>query len=101
MKYWYFNYEGEFMKESPERGNGVFSSILVPESDFQKARAKFRRRLKEDQIELVETIDYFSVDADELDPSDTDNLVWIEWHERASKSGDLESDVWHIYKLGT
>lgn len=101
MKFWYFNYEGVFREGAPEFGNGVFSSILVPESDFQKARALFRRRLEDDQIELLQTIEYFSVEAEELDPSDTDNEFWIEWYERARKSGEMESDVWHMYKLGT
>ena len=101
MKFWYFNYEGVFSEGAPEYGNGVFSSILVPESNFQKARANFRRRLKEDQIELLETIEYFSVDTAELDPSDADNKFWIDWYDRALKSGEIESDVWHVYKLGT
>ncbi len=101
MKFWYFNYEGVFEQGATEHGNGVFSSVLVPESDFQKARSKFRRRLAEDQIELVETIEYFSVDAEELDASDPDNEFWIDWHDRALKSGEIESDIWHLYKLGT
>jgi hypothetical protein len=98
MKFWYFKFEGEFTKGSPEYGyHGVISSCFIPESNYQKARAIFMRALEGNEIKLVEILEHFSVDGEELDPKDKDNKFWIKWYKEAKKKKAPVFDKWHVF----
>lgn len=98
MKFWYFKFEGEFPKGSPEHGyKGVFSSCLVPESNYQKAKSVFLRALRENDINLVEVMEHFAVDGEELDPEDDHNTFWIKWYNETKKKKELIFDKWHVF----
>lgn len=99
MKFWYFKFEGIFTKNSVHFGDGVFSSCLIPESKYQKAKKVFSLTLKENQIYLIEITDYFSIDAEELDPKDKNNLFWIEWYRKTEIQNEPVFDLWHLFKL--
>jgi hypothetical protein len=98
MNYWYFKFEGRFPKGSPEHGyKGVFSSCLVPESDYEKAKSMFLEALKENKLDLVDAIEHFSVDGEELDPEDEQNTLWITWYQEAKKKKRPVFDKWHVF----
>lgn len=99
MKYWYFRFEGKFTKKSPNYGDGVFSNCLVPEQNFQRAKAMFSHTLKAKNIKLDEIIEYFSIDGDELDPTDESNTFWIEWYRKTAKLKKTNFDTWQVYDL--
>jgi hypothetical protein len=101
MKFWYFRFEGSFAQDSPNFGDGVFSSCLIPQSNFQKAKSQFMHALSEQGIILTEIIEYFAVDADDLDPTDEANTFWIHWCEKARVLKQAVFDVWHVYNLRT
>lgn len=99
MKYWYFKFEGEFRKGAPEYGgNGVFSSCLVPESKLQTAKSLFLTALSGCEIDLVEVIENFTVDGNELDPKDERNSFWIEWCNEVKAKGEPLFDPWHVFE---
>jgi hypothetical protein len=98
MKYWYFKFEGEFPQGSPEHGyKGIFSSCLVPESNYQRAKAMFLQALKENDIKLIEIIEYFAVDEEELDPEDEQNTFWINLYNETKRKKGPVFDKWHVF----
>lgn len=98
MKCWYFKFEGKFQEGSPKYGyEGVFSSSLVPQNNYRKAKSIFLQALKDNKIELVEILEYFAVDDEELDPEDGQNTFWIKWCKQAKKRGDIVFDKWHVF----
>jgi len=98
MRFWYFKFEGRFLKGSPEHNcKGVFSGCLVPVSNYKRAKKMFLRALKENEIELVETIEHFDVNGEELDPEDKQNTFWIRWYKQAEKSQKPVFDKWHVF----
>lgn len=98
MKYWYFKFEGQFPKGSPEHGyKGVFSSCLVPESNYEKAKSMFLRALKKNEIDLLDLMEHFSVDGEQLDPEDEQNTFWIKWYNEAKAKKEPVFDKWHVF----
>lgn len=98
MNYWYFRFEGRFPKGSPEHGcKGVFSSCLVPEANYENAKLMFLHALKENEIELLELIEHFSVNGDELDSTDEKNTFWIKLYNDARKEKEPVFDAWHVF----
>lgn len=99
MRYWYYSFEGVFTEKSINFGDGVFSNCLIPESNHQKAKKMFLSTLKENQIYLIEIIDYFSIDGEELDPEDENNSFWIELYKKTQTENKPVFDTWHLFKL--
>jgi hypothetical protein len=98
MKYWYFKFEGEFRKDSSEFGGmGVFSSCLVPESNLRIAKSLFFTALRGCEIDLVDVIEQFTIDGNELDPRDERNGFWIAWYNEVKAKGELLFDPWHVF----
>jgi len=102
MTYWYFKFEGRFSDPTAHLAcGGVFSGCLVPERVYRRARAIFLQSLREEGIELVETMEHFRVDGEELDPSDPLNEFWISWYERTKTAGKPVFDTYHIFPEGS
>jgi len=98
MTYWYFRFEGRFNDRSPEYGcKGVFSSCMVPASVHRRAKSAFLQSLKEEGIELIEILEHFAVDAEELDAADQANRFWIEWYEKTKKAGKPVFDKYQVF----
>ena len=98
MKCWYFKFEGQFLDGSPEYGcKGVFSSCLVPVTVHRRAKAIFSQALKEQGIELIEILEHFEIDCEELDPEDEKNTFWIEWCKEAKTAGKALFDKYHVF----
>lgn len=98
MNYWYFKFEGQFKEGSPEYGcKGVFSSCLIPEGSYTKARSLFLRALEKNGIDLSEVLECFEVDGDALDPQDEQNTFWIDWYNKAQKERAPVFDKWHVF----
>lgn len=98
MKFWYFRFEGRFLEGSPEYGcKQVFSSCMVPVSVYRRAKSAFLRTLKEEGIELIELLEHFPVDGDQLDPEDGKNAFWIKWYEEAKRTSKPVIDNYHVY----
>src|SRR5690349_9336289 len=98
MKFWYFKFDGVFEDGSANAGDGVFSGCMIPEDDFQKARSKFLNALKEEKIAISETIEYFSLDGESLDPSDPLNEFWSDWYRKTADLNEPCFDVLHLYR---
>jgi hypothetical protein len=100
MSFWYFRFEGRFREGSPTYGcKGVFSSCVVPESNFQRAKARFDRALARNKIDLIGILESFDVDGDELDPEDERNALWIKWCDQAKKRKRVVFDKWHVFEV--
>ena len=99
MKFWYFRFEGKFTEQSENCGDGVFSSCLVPESNFRRAKTIFEGALPGKRIVLTEVIEYFSVDGEALDPTDEVNNFWITWYNKTKREGELSFEVFHVFAL--
>lgn len=72
---------------------------MIPEANFQRARSQFLRALDAADITLLEIMDYFSVDGDNLDPTDPTNTFWIDWYHQTKKIMEPDFDVFHVYKI--
>jgi hypothetical protein len=97
MKFWHFHFEGKFNGgDSKNAGLVVFSSCLVPQSDFEVAQTMFLMKLKRNFIDLVEVIESFDVNGEELDPSDPVNTFWIDWYKRCRLAKEPILDVLHV-----
>ncbi len=88
MKFWYFRFEGKFAEDSPEYPNeNVISSCLIPISDYTKGRSIFIDALASRNINLIEIVEFFAIDAEELDSEDELNDFWIEWYKETKALG--------------
>ena len=76
---------------------GVFSSCLVPTPDPKEADIEFREQLSALKVTLVELLESFPVDGDELDPNDPINKFWIEWCNEVREKGCVLFDTWHYW----
>ena len=98
MKCWYFSFEGEFKSGDPTYGcKGVFSSCIVPRSNYGKAESAFRRALSEDEIDLLNITECFDIDVDLLNPEDPVNPYWIDWCKKAIEERKPIFDKWHVF----
>lgn len=100
MKFWCFNFEGYFSKDSEEYPeSGVFSSCLVPEENYAEAEFRFHEALTERKINLIEIEESFSVDSSpaEMDPEVESNLNWIAWCEETEFAGKPVFDTFNLY----
>jgi hypothetical protein len=98
MIFWYFRFEGRFVNGSPKYGlKSVFSSCLVPVSVYRRAKIKFLETLRQEGIELIEIIEHFAIDEEELDPQDDQNAFWIKWYREAKSLGKPILDKYHVY----
>jgi len=57
----------------------------------------FLHALKENKIDLVEILEHFSVDGEELDPQDDKNKFWIKWYNKAKKKSKPAFDKWQVF----
>ncbi len=53
--------------------------------------------LEKEKIRLLDLIEEYPVDGENLDPQDEENQFWISWYRRAKISQTVEFDKWHIY----
>lgn len=100
MKFWCFNFEGVFTKDSPEYpGQGVFSGCLVKADNYIDAEFAFLEALNERKINLLEIQEHFLVDTDpdEMDTENEDNLYWIEWCEEVEMTGNPSFEAFNLY----
>jgi hypothetical protein len=100
MSCWYFLFEGRFRSGDPTYGmKGVCSSCIVPEADYEKAKACFIQALDSQNIELIQIEDSFDIALEELDLNDPDNKPWIEWHNEAVKEDEVMFDPWQVFDV--
>ena len=100
MRYWYFFFEGRFREsQTNPHKKGVFSTCLVPNSNFEQAESLLLAGLDFHGIDLVEVKEFFDVDPDELDSSHPANTKWLEWCEEARKEGTVIFDPWHVFNI--
>lgn len=98
MKFWCFNFEGYFSKDSSEYPEeGVYSWCLVPADNYLNAEFSFFEALTERKINLIEIIEHFPVDTEEMDLEDKDNLYWIEWCEETEMAGKPTFEAFDLY----
>lgn len=98
MQIWYFRFEGRFKEESKIDGcKGVFSSCLVPDSNYNRAKTIFLSSLKKKAIDLIEIIEFFDIDGEELDPNDEKNSFWIKWYQETMKEKTVIFDTYHVF----
>jgi hypothetical protein len=102
MKFWCFEFEGLFSKESVEYPNEpFFSSCLVQADNYTDAEYKFLEALTERKINLIEFGENFPVDTDpnELDYENEDNVYWLEWCEEVEISGKPSFQTFCLYPI--
>jgi hypothetical protein len=98
MKFWCFHFEGYFSKDSLEYPEeGVFSWCLVPKSNYLDAEFNFLEALAERKINLIEIIEDFLVDMEDMDMEYKNNLYWIEWCEETEMAGKPTFEVFDLY----
>ena len=57
----------------------------------------FLQALKENDIKLIEIIEYFAVDEEELDPEDEQNTFWINLYNETKRKKGPVFDKWHVF----
>lgn len=95
---WYFEFEGEFLENSPINSDkGVFTSCLVPISNYNEAEEAFLFSLEKKKINLLEIIDCFVLNEKTLDMKNEENEFWIDWFEETILLNDVNFEQMYLY----
>lgn len=95
---WYFDFEGEFLEDSPINSDkGVFSSCLVPNDSYNDAEEAFLISLEKRRIKLIRIIDYFLLNEDTIDMDNEENRFWIDWFEETILLDDVVFGQMYFY----
>jgi hypothetical protein len=83
MKFWYFRFEARFLAGHEEKGKGISSGCVVPNSNKQESENALVEALRQNGAELISILEAFAYIGNELDPSDERNKLWIRWYKKA------------------